>query len=223
MPRQRSVFDVVGPVMIGPSSSHTAGACRLGELARTIFGATPVHAHVLLHGSFASTGPGHGTDLALVAGLLGMRPDDERIASSFEVAAEQGLSFEFAEGDLGDVHPNTALFILADENDRRMSVQGSSLGGGDVVVTRIDGYDVEISGDLPVLVVAHLDRPGEIASVTGILAESKVNIAFMQMSREQRGAGALMLIATDAPVSAECAQRIADEPGVTSVQRVSAV
>ena len=223
MSRQRSVFDVVGPVMIGPSSSHTAGACRLGELARTIFGASPVHASILLHGSFASTGPGHGTDLALVAGLLGMHPDDPRIPFSFDAAREAGLSLEFAEADLGDVHPNTALFILTDRDGRKMSVQGSSLGGGDVVVTRIDEYDVEITGDLPVLVVAHLDRPGEIASVTGILAESQVNIAFMQVSRERRGASALMLLATDHPVDDACAQRIADEPGVTSVQRVAAV
>ena len=223
MSRQRSVFDVVGPVMIGPSSSHTAGACRLGELARTIFGAAPVHAHILLHGSFASTGPGHGTDLALVAGLLGMHPDDPRIPSAFGVAREAGLGLEFAEADLGDVHPNTALFILADDAGRHMSVQGSSLGGGDVVVTRIDDYDVELTGDLPVLVVAHLDRPGEIASVTSILAETHVNIASMQVSRERKGANALMLIATDAPVDATTSRRIASQPGVTGVQLVGAV
>ncbi len=209
--------------MIGPSSSHTAGACRLGELARAIYGGTPARAHILLHGSFASTGAGHGTGLALVAGLLGMHPDDARIPSAFELAQEADLVFDFAEQDLGDVHPNTAVFILEDDTGRHMSVRGSSLGGGDVVVTRIDDYDVELTGDLPVIVVAHLDRPGEIASVTSILAETHVNIASMQVSRERKGANALMLIATDAPVDATTSRRIASQPGVTGVQLVSAV
>jgi L-serine dehydratase len=223
MPRQRSVFDIVGPVMIGPSSSHTAGACRLGELARAIFGATPTRAHILLHGSFASTGQGHGTGFALVAGLLGMHPDDPRIPSAFEVADGTGLVFDFAARDLGDAHPNTAVFLLADETGREMSVQGSSLGGGDVVVTRIDEFDVEITGDLPVLVVGHLDRPGEIAAVTGVLAETHVNIASMQVSRERKGANALMLIATDAPVDRVTLQRVAAQTGVTSVRLIDAV
>jgi L-serine dehydratase len=223
MPRQRSVFDIVGPVMIGPSSSHTAGACRLGELARAIFGGTPARAHIVLHGSFASTGAGHGTGLALVAGLLGMRPDDARIPSAFELAHQANLVFDFAEQDLGDAHPNTAAFLLEDESGRQMSVQGSSLGGGDVVVTRIDDYDVELTGDLPLMVVAHIDRPGVIASVTSILAEARVNIASMQVSRERKGANALMLIATDAPIEATTSQRIAAQPGVTGVQLVSAV
>ena len=209
--------------MIGPSSSHTAGACRLGELARAIFGAAPVRAHILLHGSFASTGPGHGTDLALVAGLLGMHPDDPRIPTAFELAAAAGLVLDFAEEDLGDAHPNTAVFVLEAADGRQMSVQGSSLGGGDVVVTRIDDYDVELTGDLPVIVVGHIDRPGEIAAVTGVLAETHVNIASMHVSRERRGAGALMLIATDAEVDPAIAERIANEPGVTSVRIVASV
>ena len=223
MPRQRSVFDIVGPVMIGPSSSHTAGACRLGELARAIFGGAPVSAHIVLHGSFASTGPGHGTDIALIAGLLGMHPDDARLPHAFELARAEGLVFDFAEADLGDAHPNTAVFEMQDAEGRHMAVQGSSLGGGDVVVTRIDGYDVEVTGELPLLVVGHMDRPGEIAAVTSILAETHVNIASMHVSRERRGAGALMLIATDAEIDRVTAERLAKQPGVTSVRRVSAV
>ena len=223
MPRQRSVFDIVGPVMIGPSSSHTAGACRLGELARAIFGDTPTRVHILLHGSFASTGPGHGTDLALIAGLLGMHPDDARLPEAFELARAAGLAFDFAEMDLGDAHPNTAVFEMHDAGGRSMSVQGSSLGGGDVVVTRVDDYDVDITGDLPLLVIGHMDRPGEIAAVTSILAETHLNIASMQVSRERKGAGALMLSATDAEVDRVTAERLAKQPGVTSVRRVSAV
>jgi L-serine dehydratase len=223
MPRQRSVFDIVGPVMIGPSSSHTAGACRLGELARAILGETPERVHILLHGSFASTGPGHGTDLALVAGLLGMHPDDAELPRAFDLARSAGLTFDFAEADLGDAHPNTAVFEMQAADGRRMSVQGSSLGGGDVAVTRIDDYDVEITGDLPLLVIGHMDRPGEIAAVTSILAETHVNIASMQVSRERKGAHALMLIATDAEVDRVTAERLAKQPGVTTVRRVSAV
>ena len=223
MPRQRSVFDVVGPVMIGPSSSHTAGACRIGALARSVFGATPSKAHILLHGSFASTGHGHGTDLALVAGLLGMRLDDARISNAFELARDAGLAFDFAEIDLGDAHPNTAVFELTDSGGREMRVQGCSMGGGDVVITRIDGYEVELTGELPVLVISHMDRPGEIASVTGVLAASHVNIASMQVSRERKGAHALMLIATDAEVDSLTAEKIAEQPGVVSVRRVPAV
>jgi L-serine dehydratase len=209
--------------MIGPSSSHTAGACRLGELARAIFAETPMHARILLHGSFASTGPGHGTDLALVAGLLGMHPDDARLPRALDLAREAGLTVEFDEVDLGDAHPNTAQFEMTGPDGRTMTVRGSSLGGGDVVVVQIDHFAVEITGDLPVLVVGHVDRPGEIAAVTSLLAEGDVNIASMQVSREQRGANALMLIETDAEIDRVTAERIAKQPGVTSVRRVSAV
>jgi len=223
MVRQRSVFDIVGPVMIGPSSSHTAGACRLGALALAIFGSPPIRAHILLHGSFASTGPGHGTDLALVAGLLGMHPDDARIPQAFELADTAGLSVSFAEADLGDAHPNTAVFELEDAAGRSIDVRGASLGGGDVVVTQIDLFEVEITGDLPLLIVGHVDRPGVIAAVTGLLAQSGVNVASMRVSRERRGASALMLIETDAEVRPSAAEQIAEQPGVTSVRQVPAV
>lgn len=223
MARQRSVFDIIGPVMIGPSSSHTAGAVRLGELARAVFGGTPTSARILLHGSFASTGPGHGTDLALIAGLLGMRPDDERIPESLRLADELAMQVEFAEEDLGDAHPNTAVFILADEAGRQMRIQGSSLGGGDVLVTEIDSYDVEMTGELPLLVVGHIDRPGVIAAVTRVLADSNVNVASMRVSREHRGAGALMLIETDHAISAETASHVEAQPGTTSVRCIAAI
>jgi L-serine dehydratase len=209
--------------MIGPSSSHTAGACRLGELARAIFAETPAHARILLHGSFASTGPGHGTDIALVAGLLGMHPDDPQLPFALDAARDAQLTVDFAEEDLGDAHPNTAQFMLTADDGREMCVRGSSLGGGDVVVNQIDHFEVELTGALPVLVVGHVDRPGVIAAVTSILAESHVNIASMQVSREQRGANALMLISTDAAVDRVTVERVAKQPGVTSVRQVAAV
>ncbi len=223
MARTRSVFDIVGPVMIGPSSSHTAGAVRLGALARAVFGGPPAKATVRLHGSFASTGLGHGTDVALVAGLLGFAPDDARIRDAFTEAKTAGLQVEFAEEDLGEVHPNTALFELESDDGRRMCVRGSSLGGGAVVVDEIDGFEVEISGELPVLLVVHQDRPGEIAAVTGILAESGANVASMQVSREKRGARALMIIETDGEIDRVTAERVAVQPGVNQVRRVAAV
>jgi L-serine dehydratase len=223
MARQRSVFDIIGPVMVGPSSSHTAGAVRLGLLARAVFGGMPARAQIGLHGSFASTGRGHGTDLALTAGLLGLAPDELSIRDADHLAQTAGLQVTFTHIDLGQVHPNSASFELLGAEGRHVSLQGSSLGGGDVVLTRIDSYDVEVTGELPLLIVAHLDRPGEVAAVTAVLAEEGVNIASMQVSRERRGAGALMLIETDVQVRKAAIDRISLAPGVTGVQVVPSV
>jgi len=209
--------------MVGPSSSHTAGAVRLGALARAIFGGQPSHARIALHGSFASTGQGHGTDLALVSGLMGLHPDDTRIPTAFELARALNLEFEFAQVDLGEAHPNTAEFTLQDAEGRSMTVTGSSLGGGVVVVTAIDDFAVEVSGELPLIVVKHLDQLGEIAAVTRILADSGANIAEMSVAREKRGARALMLIETDTAVSPDTAALIAELPGVTGVRLVPSV
>ena len=209
--------------MVGPSSSHTAGAVRLGRLARAVLGEQPVRAEIGLHGSFASTGAGHGTDLALAAGLLGLAPDDPAIKRARDLAPAAGLAVSFVEADLGQTHPNSASFLLTAADGRTVELQGSSLGGGDVVVTRIDAYDVEVTGELPLLLVFHLDRPGEVAAVTSLLAEANMNIARMQVSRERRGAGALMLIETDAPVARAVVDHIASATGVTGVRVVSAV
>jgi len=223
MDRTRSIFDVVGPVMIGPSSSHTAGAVRLGLLARAILGSEPVRARILLHGSFASTGRGHGTDLALVAGLMGMHIDDPGIRDALEAAVGRGIEVLFQDTDLGDSHPNTARFELEDASGRVLSVTGSSLGGAEVVVTRIDDFDVEITGELPTLVVSHTDRPGVIAGVTAALAEGGCNIATMSDSRERRGKRALMLVQTDAPVPADVMGRVAGVHDVAEIRSVPAV
>jgi len=223
MARQRSAFDIVGPVMIGPSSSHTAGAVRLGALARAVFGHAPQHARIVLHGSFSSTGRGHGTDLALVAGLLGLSPDDPRIPEAFELAAATGLAVAFEHADLGEVHPNTAEIHLSANGTDPVCVVGSSLGGGSVLVSEIDGFEVEATGDMPLLLVNHTDQPGEIAQVTGLIARSGVNIAAMRVSRVRRGCLALMLIETDAEVPASVAEEIAALPAVSGVRRVPAV
>lgn len=223
MARVLSVFDVIGPVMIGPSSSHTAGAVRLGRLARAVFGDRPARACVTLHGSFATTGHGHGTDLALVAGLLGHAPDDERIRTSLAEAVAEGMDVEFSVEDLGGVHPNTARIVMTAPDGRSALVQGSSVGGADVLLTRIDEFDVAITGDLPALVVEHTDQPGVVAAVTAVLAEHRVNIASMEVSRERRGARALMVIETDQPVGPAVVEAVRSAAGVTQVRTVPAV
>lgn len=208
--------------MIGPSSSHTAGAARLGLIARAIAGDQPQSARIVLHGSFASTGQGHGTDLALVAGLLGIRPDDPAIVDAFDLAAKAGLDFEIVADDLGEVHPNTARFELVTDG-RTVMIEGASIGGGQVLVTRIDSYDVEVSGQLPLLLVAHRDQPGEIARVTTIIGDSGANIAAMRVSRSARGGDALMLIETDTPATDDMVAAIEQLDAVTGVRRVPAV
>lgn len=223
MARVHSVFEVIGPVMIGPSSSHTAGAVRLGLLARAVFGETPATARITLHGSFASTGRGHGTDLALIAGLLGFAPDDERIRTAEAEARTAGMTVSFESADLGDVHPNTARIEMTAADGRTVTVQGSSVGGADVVLTAIDDFDVAVSGKLPVLVVEHNDQPGVIASVSAVLAAHGVNIASMEVSRERRGARALMVIETDQPVEGDAIDAVRAADAVTGVRSVPAV
>ncbi|KJS48713.1 MAG: serine dehydratase [Peptococcaceae bacterium BRH_c23] len=183
--------------MVGPSSSHTAGAVRLGVMARKILGEEPVEGTIILHGSFAKTGKGHGTNLALVAGLLGMNPDDERIPDSLKIAQERGLNFSFKTGDLGDVHPNSVKFDLISKTKGQVQVTGSSVGGGTIVIQEINGFQVEIKGDYPTLVILHQDIPGVVAQVTLLLTTAQINIARMLVSREKRGAQALMVLETD--------------------------
>jgi L-serine dehydratase len=223
MLRQRSIFDVIGPVMVGPSSSHTAGAVRLGALARAIAGGQVRAAHITLHGSFATTGRGHGTDVALVAGLLGFAPDDPRIPDAFDWAEREKLDVAFSTGDLGDAHPNTALLELETTAGDSVLVQGSSVGAGDVEITLIDDFPVRLTGELPALGVVHHDQPGVVASVTARLAADMINIASMQVFRERRGARALMVIETDEPVGSDVAAGIGALAGVVNVRVIPAV
>jgi L-serine dehydratase len=195
-----SLLDIIGPVMVGPSSSHTAGACRLALLARhTLIGA-PRRAQLELHGSFAKTAKGHGTDLALAAGLLGYHPDDARIPNALELAAQAGLEIRFSTHDLGDVHPNTVLITL--ENDaERVSMLGSSLGGGMVKVVRVNEFEVSFTGAYHTLVLEHHDVPGVIARVARVIADDDTNIATLHCSRLRRGGQAMMSIEIDRRLS----------------------
>lgn len=211
------IFDILGPVMVGPSSSHTAGAVRIGLMARTLLGSEPVRANIHLHGSFAETGKGHGTDRALVAGLLGMKPEDLRIPNSFEIANEQGLEFHFDTRDLRDAHPNTAMICLYDKDGKRLEIQASSIGGGRIVVNKLDGITVNFTGAYNTLVIRNLDFYSSEAAVTTILNQFRINIANMSMWRQKRGGEALMIIETDQHVSPRQVEFIGTLPGVTGI------
>lgn len=198
-----SVFDIIGPRMVGPSSSHTAGALRLGLLARGVLGRTPERARVGLHGSFATTYRGHGTDRAVAAGLLGMAPDDQRIPNSLAVARGQGLEVTFEPVDLGpDAHPASLSFDL-EAGGEKATMVGASVGGGSVRVTEVNGREVDLTGEYDTLIVLARDIPGTTAAVTRLLAEEGVNIAFLEVSREKRGREATMLIQADQAIPDE--------------------
>ncbi|WP_291243065.1 L-serine ammonia-lyase, iron-sulfur-dependent subunit beta [Fournierella sp.] len=211
-----NVFDIVGPVMIGPSSSHTAGAVRIGRVARALLGCEPVNAQILLHGSFAKTYKGHGTDKALIAGIMGMATDDERIRFSPRLAQEAGLSVSILPTEIDGAHPNTALITLTDATGRTVSVQGASVGGGNILVTKVNGMDVHISGQYNTLIVLHQDTPGIIAAVTELLAESQVNICNFRLSRQKKGGVAVMTIEMDGGLDPALNGRIEALPHILS-------
>ncbi|MEE3380453.1 MAG: L-serine ammonia-lyase, iron-sulfur-dependent subunit beta [Succiniclasticum sp.] len=219
-----NLFDIIGPVMIGPSSSHTAGACRLGLLAAAILGQKPVKADILLHGSFAHTYKGHGTDRALAAGLMGWAPDDVRIPKALSIARKEGYDFTFHPGDLGDmVHPNTASFHLTGADGSTCDVIGSSIGGGQVKVTSIDGFTVELTGVLPALLIPHRDQPGVIALVSSILAMHQVNIASMRVFRNNKGGLATMVLECDEIVAPDVVHQLEHLDPVRAVRFVNRV
>lgn len=211
-----SVFDIIGPVMIGPSSSHTAGAVRLGQMGRTVLDQPVRSAEIYLHGSFAETFKGHGTDMALVAGLMGMKTDDTRIPQALKLASQAGIVINFYTCDLGDVHPNTAKMELVGVNGRKVSMTGCSVGGGSILVTEIDDFPVEISGIFHTLLVVHLDQPGVVAQITTLLASAQVNIAQMRLSRQKKGAQALTVLETDQTIDDDLSILIRKLPNVAT-------
>ena len=222
-----NIFDIMGPIMVGPSSSHTAGAARIGFLTRRLLGSTPRRAELLLHGSFAATGTGHGTDRALVAGLLGMRPDDARLPRSFELAEANaysvicdeaaGMELTLGRAALRGAHPNTVLLRVEDAAGKRLEVTASSLGGGRVQVCAIDGLEARFTGELPTLIIRNQDRPGMVAEVTGVLSKRQVNIATMQLYRDMRGGLAVMVIESDQPIWAAAVEELRACPGIERV------
>jgi len=212
-----SIFDILGPVMVGPSSSHTAGAARIGMVARQLFGRQPQKATVYLHGSFAATGKGHGTDRALIAGLLGMKPDDMRIPDSFEVAKEEGMQFTIAEKEIKEAHPNTALVVMEAEGVNPMKVQAYSIGGGRIRVSMLDGMEVNFSGETNTLIVRNQDQPGCITDVSTVLNLCRINIATMQVFRARIGGSAVVVVETDQVVPKSAIEMLEGREGIMKV------
>jgi L-serine dehydratase len=203
-----SIFEVLGPIMIGPSSSHTAGAARLGKIARYAAQKDIKKILVYLHGSFAETGDGHGTKKAIAAGLLGMEPYDERLRNSLNIIKEKDIDIHFESKELEVNHPNTAMIIIEKKNGEKVTVTGSSIGGGAVTVTEINGFNVELSGDYYTIITKHIDAKGIIRDVTGILAEEGVNIANMKVVRGYDKKEASMVIETDEIVGEKVVDKI---------------
>ena len=218
-----SIFDIIGPVMIGPSSSHTAGAARLGKMARCIFGNTPKKGEMTLYGSFAKTYKGHGTDRALLGGLLGFKEDDKRIRNAKELADEASLDYTFIESPLDIGHPNVVKFDLYGEKERHMSVVGRSIGGGQIMITEVDGNDMSITGDEFTLVVFHEDKPGAISLISQALSESDINIASMRVFRKGKYKDAVMVITTDSVVNPITVQFMRECPGIQDVMTFEAL
>ena len=210
-------FDICGPVMVGPSSSHTAGAVRIGRVARALAGQQPVQAVIQLHGSFAKTYHGHGTDRAILAGLLGLNPDDERIRTSPQLCREAGLAYVFHQITLPGAHPNTAIIELTDAQGKQTTVRGVSTGGGRILIESINDLDVSFRGEYYTLVISHLDKPGVVSSVTRLLADRQINIANMRVFRSFRGGQAVMIIETDQHIEPALSTGIRKLAGVSRV------
>lgn len=193
------VFDVLGPVMVGPSSSHTAGAARIGKVARDILDKNFDTVTFYLHGSFAKTFKGHGTDKALVAGILGMDPSDEKLKDSFQIAKSNNINFKFIEKDLGYCHPNTVKIVFEFKDSEDFHITGSSIGGGSILITDINGNNVEFGGDYPTLIIKYIDQKGVISKISSILSSNEINIATMKVTREDNIA--TMVVETDTNIN----------------------
>lgn len=212
-----NIFDIVGPVMVGPSSSHTAGAVRIGRVARKLLGEEVSKAEILFYGSFLATGKGHGTDKAIVAGLLGYESDDRRIPDSINEAEKQGMKLSFGKLDLADAHPNTVKLSLVGKTGKTLELLASSVGGGRIAVNEIDGMTAHFGADLPTLIIHNEDKPGLVAHVTALLEDYSINIATMQLYRSGRGDQAVMVIECDEHVATEVTEALKKLPGVNGV------
>ncbi len=212
-----NLYDIIGPVMVGPSSSHTAGAVKIGYVSRKLMAQPIVKAQILLYGSFLATGKGHGTQIAIVAGLLGMKTDDSRIPESFRLAKEAGMEISFGEAELKDAHPNSAQLILTGADGKELEIVGESIGGSRINIASIDGLSANFSGDYPTLIVHNLDQPGHVAEVTSMLSHKSVNIATMQLYRAGRGGHAVMVIECDQEVPGESIQWLSHLEGIEKV------
>ncbi|MCF6137067.1 L-serine ammonia-lyase, iron-sulfur-dependent subunit beta [Pseudalkalibacillus berkeleyi] len=216
----KSVFEIIGPIMIGPSSSHTAGAARIGRVARSLFARKPEWVHISFYGSFAKTYRGHGTDVAIVGGVLDFDTFDERISDSLNIAKKERIKVKMTEEDALTDHPNTARIRLGDK-DGELEVVGISIGGGKIEIIELNGFELRLSGNHPALLVVHNDRFGAIAAVANLLAKLEINIGHMEVSRKEVGSEALMTIEVDQNLEDAVIQEIEKLPHVTRATRIN--
>lgn len=214
--RYRSVFDIIGPVMVGPSSSHTAGAARIGKVIRTIFGEEPEVVDIYLYESFAKTYRGHGTDIALVGGVLGMQPDDKRLPDSLKIAHEKGIKVFFVPKKDKVDHPNTVKMVLT-KGKRKLSVTGISIGGGNIQISELNGFKISLSMGVPTLIIVQKDVPGIIAHISQVLSQAHTNIATMTVTRESKGEKAITIIEVDSPQIDQTVKQILQLDNIYSV------
>lgn len=216
--RFKDVFSIIGPVMVGPSSSHTAGAARIGRCARHLFGCQPEKATIVFYGSFAATYQGHGTDRAIVGGLLNYGTDDPRIPKALTIAAESGMEVSFEEGRGIVRHPNTARIILSGDGGKRtMTMTGISIGGGNIEIIEIDDFNIKMTGIYPTIVIQHFDHPGVIAYITNTLSAKGTNIAHMSVDRKNRSGHAMTVVEVDGHVDEDTVTRIGKMGGLVSI------
>lgn len=194
----RSLSEISGPIMVGPSSSHTAGACRIGKISKIIANGEICEVIFHLHGSFGKTYKGHGTDRALVGGILGMDTDDERIINSMDIARSEGIKFSFVEIDLGSIyHPNTVKLDITVKSGKKVSIIASSVGGGNIEIVSINGKQVYFTGQYNTLLINHIDKPGIVHKASGILSNNDINIAYLKVFRDRKGDKASMVFELD--------------------------
>jgi L-serine dehydratase len=218
-----NIFDILGPVMVGPSSSHTAGAVRIGYVTSIMLAEQPIKADIQLHGSFAATGKGHGTDTALIAGLLGMKPSDMNVPRSFEIAKQKGLEYSFTNANIRDAHPNTAIINVVGKSGKSLKIQASSIGGGRIMVNKIDDIEVNFTGESNTFIAHNVDMPGNVSRVTSLLASNDINIATMQLYRSEKGGFAVMILETDQEVPSEVITQARGLAGITKVTYLQAI
>ncbi|ASB89654.1 L-serine ammonia-lyase, iron-sulfur-dependent subunit beta [Bacillus sonorensis] len=218
--KYRSVFDIIGPVMIGPSSSHTAGAARIGRVARSVFGREPKKIVVSLYGSFAETYKGHGTDVAIIGGLLDFDTFDERIKDSIRLAEEKGIDIEFREEEAVPKHPNTARLLISDDQGS-LELAGISIGGGKIEIIELNGFELRLSGNHPAILVVHNDRYGTIAGVANVLAKFAINIGHMEVARKDIGQEALMTIEVDQAIDPAVFEELRALPNIIEVTQIA--
>lgn len=217
--KYKSVFDIIGPVMIGPSSSHTAGAARIGRVARSLFGREPKWATLSFYGSFAKTYKGHGTDVAIVGGLLDFDTFDERIIEAIDIAKKAGMKIKFIEEEAITDHPNTARVLIGDDLGE-LELVGISIGGGKIEIIELNGFELKLSGHHPAILVVHNDRHGAIAAVSNILAKEEINIGHMEVSRKEKGKMALMTIEVDHNIDDNVIKLLEQLPNVLQVTKI---